>query len=298
MLLWVSVSHPWHFALGWFRGGGRQEGRGGVGEGGRWRIDFFNVCFLFLMSFISLTLTVLDLFLLPPSSSLVSPKQPVLALTSQNFFDGSFFILVWFSCHPRPQHVYVFLPLKQKHYQKVLVFCLWLLGWVPGLFSPPAQPTSSLTPITTKHSDIHTGRWKRSVWGSLGAGLLFRGTGSHSAQSPHPPSLPHTLLPVNHPGTPSAGPTILSTGCLFAGTTFQVSKLKTSVDNPKTKMKRGENPWVVLLKPNKVYLYSKIATGYLSLQRVKRLGSLIFKIQSPWEVKNTGFQEWILKTCP
>lgn len=37
--------------------------------------------------------------------------------------------------------------------------------------------------------------------------------------------------------------------------------------------------------PNTVYLYSKIATGYLSLQKLKRLGSLILKILSPWNLK-------------
>jgi len=37
--------------------------------------------------------------------------------------------------------------------------------------------------------------------------------------------------------------------------------------------------------PNKVYLYLKLATGYLSLQRLRRLGSLIFKILSLKEVE-------------
>lgn len=151
-----------------------------------------------------------------------------------------------------------------------------------GLFtSCPTHILPNSPPQPTIHASTR-GRWKRSVeaprepsycLGELSTVLRVR-----------PPFSPHTLFPVNHPGTPSAGPTVLSAGCLFAGTAFQVSKLKTSADNPNTKMKK-ENPWAVLLKPNKAYLYLKIATGYLNLQRLKRLGSLIFQILSSWEVE-------------
>lgn len=79
--------------------------------------------------------------------------------------------------------------------------------------------------------------------------------------------------------------TILSTGCLFSGTAFQVSNLKTSADNPNTNLKKGGNPWPVLSMPNKVDLYSKIATVYLRLQRLKRLKSLFFKIPSLCKVE-------------
>lgn len=170
------------------------------------------------------------------------PQGPLLALVIMAV-DDSFLPLSDSSPHPWSLHVYLFLFLKWEHYQKVSVSSLLVIaGLSTRFFSPPAQPTSSLTPTTT---DIQTSTpvdGKRNVWRSLGAWLLFGGTGSHSAQSVHPPSSPHTLLPVNHPGTPSAGPTILSTGCLFAGTAFQVSKLETSAANPNTKMGKGGKP--------------------------------------------------------
>lgn len=79
----------------------------------------------------------------------------------------------------------------------------------------------------------------------------------------------------------------------------QSSRLPLTIQTPK--WKRGENPWAVLLMPNKVYLYSKIATGYLSLQKLKRLGSLNFKILSLWEVEaqvsENGHQRHVL-TAP
>lgn len=79
----------------------------------------------------------------------------------------------------------------------------------------------------------------------------------------------------------------------------QSSRLPLTIQTPK--WERGENPWAVLLIPNKVYLYSKIATGYLSLQKLKRLGSLNFKILSLWEVEvqvsENGHQKHVL-TAP
>ena len=82
------------------------------------------------------------------------------------------------------------------------------------------------------------GRWKRS-FEAPGEPSYCLGELEAMVLRVRPPFSPHTLFPVNHPGTPSAGPTVLSTGCLFAGTAFQVSKLKTSADNPNTKMKKG-----------------------------------------------------------
>jgi hypothetical protein len=57
----------------------------------------------------------------------------------------------------------------------------------------------------------------------------------------------------------------------------QDSKLKASADNPNTtRVRKGVSPWAVLLMPNKVYLYSKIATGYLSFRtpKVRKSGLL------------------------
>lgn len=114
---------------------------------------------------------------------------------------------------------------------------------------------------------------------------MFGGTGSHHAQSVHPLSSPHTLLPVNHPGTRSAGRQFCPQDvCLQTlPSKSQSSRLPLPIQTPK--WERGKNPWAVLLMPNTVYLYSKIATGYLSLQKLKRLGSLILQILSPWEVE-------------
>lgn len=64
------------------------------------------------------------------------------------------------------------------------------------------------------------------------------------------------------------------------------------------KWERGKNPWAVLFMPNKVSLYSKIATGYpLSWQKLKRRGSLIFQILRLWEVEIQVW-EWTPEDCP
>ena len=63
---------------------------------------------------------------------------------------------------------------------------------------------------------------------------------------------------------------------------FQSSRLPLTIQTPK--WERGENPWAVLFMPNKVYLYSKIATGYLRVQKLKRLGNLVFKTLRLWKV--------------
>lgn len=192
---------------------------------------------------------------------------------------------------------YLHVPISQKTVIKRLGFSVgncWV-GSQDSFHLLPSPHSPWLPPIQTSTS----AGAKTNAWGSLGVCLLFGGPGGHPAQSVHLPFSPLTLLPLNHPGTLRAGPTVLSTGCLFAGTAFQVSKLKTSADNPNTKMKKGGNPWAVLLMPNKVYLYSKIATGYLSLQQLKRLGSLNSKILSLWEVEiqasENGHQKRVLR---
>lgn len=178
----------------------------------------------------------------------------------------------------------MFLFLKWEHYQKVpfSVCSCWVEN--QALFTSwPAQtlPNSHFNqPYKLSRQQMEKGMcdvpWEPGYClGELEAAVFRVPT----------PSLPHTLLPVNHPGTPSAGWQFCAQDvCLQAlPSKSQSWRLPLPIQTPK--WERGKNPGAVLLMLNTVYLYSKIATGYLSLQKLKRLGSRILKILSPWKLK-------------
>lgn len=167
-----------------------------------------------------------------------SPKQWVLALIDHNFFRWLLFghCLVPLSCQILAS---LHVPIPQTEALSKGFSFLFVIARLNtrGLFT--SCPTHILpNSHRSQPFTLPQGRWKRSVEAPREPSYCL-GELEATVLRVRPPFSPHTLFPVNHPGTPSAGPTVLSAGCLFAGTAFQVSKLKTSADNPNTKMKKG-----------------------------------------------------------
>lgn len=160
-----------------------------------------------------------------------------------------------------------------------------IAGLRTRFLSPPAQPTSSPALTTTDTQTSTPADGKRNVWRSLGAWLLFAGNWKPPSSvsllpPPRTPCFLSIILEHRVPGRQFCPQDV----CLQAlPSKSQSSRLPLPIQTPK--WERGENPWAVLLMPNTVYLHSKIATGYLSLQKLKRWGSLFLKIRSPWEVE-------------
>lgn len=126
-------------------------------------------------------------------------------------------------------------------------------------------------PIDCKHISFLCSTWAKECVRFLGSPAIVCGTWKPPPGSASilPPLSTHCFLSIILEHWVPVGQFCPQDVCLKT-LPCQDSKLKTSADNPNTtRVRNGINPWAVLLMPNKVYLYSKIATGYLSFRGYK-----------------------------